>query len=290
MDELGYDDWRSRERDHHQRVDALTAGHLDRRNHGRHHPVEDFLWVYYTLRPGQLRRWHPGAGTLLLDDHAPRGRRTWRHYHHDDQGTSVDVESFRRDRADLLHRIHGLLTATAARPGRFSCYCLHEWAMVYHADPSTRRHEQLPLRLGREGTDAVVDAATLRCSHVDAYRFFTPAARDLNTLHPSRDTQIDHEQPGCLHATMDLYQWAYRLAPAIPSSLTLDCLDLAHDARRLDMAGSPYDVRAWGIQPILVETDEGRAAFASAQQDIARRGAELRARLIRACDALLTVS
>lgn len=29
--------------------------------------VEDFLFTYYTLKPGQFKRWHPGAGVILLD-------------------------------------------------------------------------------------------------------------------------------------------------------------------------------------------------------------------------------
>ena len=45
----------------------------------------------------------------------------------------------------------------------------------------------------------------IACSHFDAYRFFTDTARTLNTLSPGRDDRAAYEQPGCLHATMDLY-------------------------------------------------------------------------------------
>ena len=31
-----------------------------------------------------------------------------------------------------------------------------------------------------------------------------------------REDQVALEQPGCLHATMDLYKWAYKLGPAVP--------------------------------------------------------------------------
>ena len=35
--------------------------------HGVKHPVADFLFTYYSYRPAQLRRWHPGAGAVLAD-------------------------------------------------------------------------------------------------------------------------------------------------------------------------------------------------------------------------------
>ena len=31
------------------------------------HPVHDFLFTYYSQRPAQLRRWHPGYGVGLAD-------------------------------------------------------------------------------------------------------------------------------------------------------------------------------------------------------------------------------
>ena len=91
--------------------------------------------------------------------------------------------------------------ATAQRPARLNCFGLHEWAMVYRA-PEVR-HEQVPLRLGGAGTDAVVESMPLRCSHFDAYRFFTAAAAPRNAEQLTRRDQVAHEQPGCLHAAMD---------------------------------------------------------------------------------------
>ena len=55
-------EWRARRSEHERRVDGWTAGHLSRREHGEKHPVADFLFTYYSYRPAQLRRWHPGAG------------------------------------------------------------------------------------------------------------------------------------------------------------------------------------------------------------------------------------
>ncbi len=64
---LGSQEWHRRERQHHARVDALLSGHTARARRGEKHPVEDFLFTYYSFRPAQLRRWHPGAGVALAD-------------------------------------------------------------------------------------------------------------------------------------------------------------------------------------------------------------------------------
>jgi hypothetical protein len=144
----------------------------------------------------------------------------------------------------------------------------------------------LPLRLGQQGTDAVVEAHPIRCTHFDAFRFFTPAATGLNRLQPTRATQVDLEQPGCLHATMDLHKWAGKLAPAVPGELALDCFELARDIRVLDMRASPYDLSGLGEAPVAVETAEGKAEYVAAQRMFAERGANLRRRLLAVCDAL----
>ena len=73
----------------------------------------------------------------------------------------------------LLTQLHALLTATAGRAPQFGCFGLHEWAMVHRASELGTRHDW-PLRLGQEGTDAVVESHRIGCSHFDAFRFFTP--------------------------------------------------------------------------------------------------------------------
>ena len=69
-----------------------------------------------------------------------------------------------------------------------------------------------------------------------------PTAAPLNALKPTRESQTALEQPGCLHAGMDLYKWAHKLVPAVSSDLVLDCFELARDIRTLDMRASPYDL------------------------------------------------
>jgi hypothetical protein len=282
-------EWRERTRAHEARVDAATAGHRARRRDGRPHPVEDFLFTYYSFTPSQLRRWHPGPG-VALDGPAPQ--RDWRFYRVDDASgaVTVDVDGFLARRGDTVRFVRELLARTAGRPGRFGCFGLHEWAMVYRLDPSDVRHSAWPLRLGREGTDAVVDAHQVACSHFDAYRFFTPDAAPRNVLRPTRTAQVDLEQPACLHAGMDLYKWAHKLVPVVPADLVADCFELARDIRSLDMRAAPYDLRELGYEPVPIETAEGRARYVAEQRGFAGRGQALRGRLVAALDQVLRPS
>src|SRR5690606_37323824 len=254
---------------------------------GRKHPVEDFLFTYYSYRPGQLRRWHPGAGVLLVDaDPAEFGR----DYRAVDGGVMLDATAILQRRGQSVAWIRTLLANTAARRPQLSCFNLHEWAMVYRQRPEELRHAGWPLRLGPERTARVVEELRLRCSHFDAFRFFTPEARPLNQRQLSREGQLENEQPGCLHANMDLYKYAYKLSPLIPSELVAEAFALAREIRALDMRASPYDLSALGYSPVRIETPEGRAEYVAAQRDFAERAAPLRARLIEAIDLVTALA
>jgi hypothetical protein len=130
----------------------------------------------------------------------------------------------------------------------------------------------------------------LQCSHFDAYRFFTASAARRNAFDLTRDAQAATEQPGCVHANMDLYKWCYKLGPLVDSGLLLDCLELAADARELDMRASPYDLRGYGFTSIAIDQPAGRVEYVRAQQDIARRAAPLREALADRCDLLLNAA
>ena len=301
-------EWRAVAAAHAERADALTAGRLARRSRGEKHPIDDFLYEYYALTPGLLRRWHPGVGTVLAPDDDGRSAETapaddgepeaasplepphaaWRWYLTDDDGAvSFDVPAFLADRGRAVGDIHRLLSATASRPAFAGCFGLHEWAMAYR-QPELRH--ALPLRLGQAGTDAVVEAHKIRCSHFDAFRFFTPDALARNQLQPSRENQAALEQPGCLHANMDLLKWAIKLGPAVPGELVMDCAELARDVRLLDMRASPYDVSSLGERAVAIETPEGKAEYVAGQRAFSERAAVLRERLIRVCEVLATVA
>jgi hypothetical protein len=276
-------EWTARAAAHADRVDALVAPHLARRADGVKHPVHDFLFTYYSQRPAQLRRWHPGYG-VALGGAAASAYSTLKGYAADPVRVSRDHLASQRG---LVRSTHTLLTATAGRPAHTGCFGLHEWAMVYR-QPETRH--DWPLRLGNAGTDTVVESHRIACSHFDAFRFFTPSAVELNQLQPGRDDRAAYEQPGCLHAGMDLYKHAFRLTPLVPSDLVADCFELARDIRELDMRAAPYDLSDLGFTPVPIETPAGKQEYAAAQRAFAERGAPLRARLIEECRRLLAAS
>ncbi|TKR26525.1 3-methyladenine DNA glycosylase [Cellulomonas hominis] len=280
-------EWRARAEAHAARADALTADHRARRARGgERHAIEDFLFEYYPAKPAQLRRWHPGAGvTLAGAADAPHAGRRWYRVAADGS-VALDVPGFLADRGDTVRYVRALLSATAARPAATGCFGLHEWAMVYREGDGEHRHP-LPLRLGGAGTDAVVERHRIRCTHIDAFRFFTPDAVPRNTLQPTRETQVAMEQPGCLHANMDLYKWALKLRPAVPGDLLLDAFALAREIRTVDMQASPYDVSSYGLDPIAIETPDGKGEYVRRQREFAAASQALRARLVAACDAVL---
>lgn len=265
------DAWRARESAHIARADALTADHRARASRAQRHPVEDFLFTYYSYKPSVLRRWHPGVGVVL--EEAPE-RRSWRWYAASGaDDATVDGERFQTEKGSLYRGVVGLLRATRERPASFGCFGLHEWAMLYRTEQP--RHTA-PLRLGAAGTDAVVDAHELKCTHFDAFRFFTPDAVPRNRLALSRDTQGAREQPGCLHAGMDVYKWFVKLGPLVPGELLLDAFELARDIRTLDMQASPYDLTAWGYSPVPIETPAGKSEYVRRQRLLSVRAQALR--------------
>lgn len=284
MNVLTGPEWRTRAARHRERVEPELADVIARRDRGIKHPIDDFLFHYYTLRPSHLLHWHPGvghavdAGDELLDQpfHATRA----------DGSVTLDVEGFLVKRGRTVETAGRLLRASAAATPRFGCFGMHEWAMVYRLDQGETRHPYLKLRFPPGELAAIVEEVGCRCSHFDAFRFFTPQARPLNLLTPTRETQADLDQPGCLHVNMDLYKWAGKLSPAVPSELLFDTFLLARDIREVDMAASAYDLSDWGLEPIRVETPEGRAAYATRQRGFAERAAPLRAALIGVVDAL----
>lgn len=306
--------WRAAAESHRARIAAYTEPLRQLHAAGVRHPVHDFLFSYYSLTPGALERWHPGAGTVLAADPGPdagpepdAGRspaavghqdgehRTsgpgagggWKFYRWvqpraglKDGGWTVDVPAFAARRTSMIEFAGRILSLTAQRPARLACFGLHEWAMAYRSEVHGVRHSTVPLRLGAEGTDAVVEAQRIECSHFDAFRFYAPEAAPLNALQPTRETQADLEQPGCLHANMDVYKWAYKLLPAVSSDLVADCFELAWRIRTMDMRASPYELADWGLAPIRIETPAGRAEYVRLQRGFADEANMLRRRLL----------
>jgi hypothetical protein len=282
---LPLDEWRALEAAHEERVDAVTAAHRARRADHRTHPVEDFLFRYYNNSPARLRRWHPGAG-VRLEGSASFPRATWTHYRVRGDAVELDLPAFLAARGTAVDFVRELLSATVTRAPQLGCFGLHEWAMVHGIPAGDVRHSGWPLRLGSDGTDEVVERHGIRCSHVDAYRFFTDSARPRNALRPTRGTQVAMEQPGCLHAGMDVYKWAFKLTPLVPSELVADAFDLAREIRVLDMQASPYDLHDLGYDPVPIETAEGKATYLQRQRAFAERSNALRHRLLAVLESV----
>lgn len=278
------EEWRPLAAAHRARAQGLTAAHLARRRRGEKHPIEDFLFEYYGFRPARLARWHPGPGVGLR---GASERGDWHFYRVEGEVASLDVEAFRAARGRVIAWASRVLAATDAREPFFGCFGLHEWAMVYRLPPDRVRHQILPLRAGPDEVAAIVESHEIRCSHYDAFRFFTPDARPRNALQPAPETQPDLEQPGCLHGgVMDLYRWAFKLDPAVPGDLLLDAFELARRARLLDMRSSPYDLRPLGLTNIAIETPAGKAEHVREQRALAAAARPLRRRLLGVLDVL----
>ena len=278
--------WQARAAAHRARVLAWTGPHRERAARGAKHPVYDFLFTYYACRPAWLERWQPGPGIVLAGDDARDFLRDSA-YRETPAGVALDLAALPEKRRVFITWLHDFLRRVRDRPALFGCNGWHEWAMVYRQSAEEIRHNAWPLRHPPDELAAIVEGASLCCTHHDAFRFFTPAARPLNRHQPTRDDVPALEQAGCLHANMDLYKWATKLGPWIPAELTADCFALARDIRELDMRASPYDLRTLGFAPVPVETPAGRAHYEAAQRAFTARAAPLRARLIQLCEMLL---
>jgi len=219
--------WQDHEQRHRERVARFSEPYLSRRSRGARHPVEDFLFTYYSQKPGQLTRWHPGAGVVLTGP-AALERVGWKHYTAADGGVRVDAERFAIERRDAVEFTRLILARTAARPAQFGCFGLHEWAMAYRSAVN-----------------------------------------------------------GVRHANMDLYKWAYKLTPLLPSEIVMDCFELSWRVRTMDMRASPYDLADWGYTPIAIETAEGKAEYVRLQRGFAEESQALRTRLLGILDAAL---
>src|SRR5437763_1424828 len=73
----------------------------------------------------------------------------------------------------------------------------------------------------------------------------------------------------------------------VRAGLVADCFHLARRIRELDMRASPYDLTAYGYEPVAIETAEGRSTYQDLQRGFAAEAAALRERLQLAARALV---
>jgi hypothetical protein len=213
----------------------------------------------------------------------------------------------------------------SAEPVMF-CYGLHEWAMQYdkysidnddddhdhnddgkdgststnsasgdheHDDAVVVRHYQphLPRRVSAKIIRETVERRGVHCTHVDAIKYFTKDALPLNmypiSVSNRSHEQLQWEQPACVHAHMDLLQYATRLQPFLDAKLFRNILALCLDARRLDVAASPYDATSYGLIPVPIETSEGRTLYRKRQTELMERAQPLRQQLLDQYDCFI---
>ena len=141
----------------------------------------DFLFTYYSHRPAQLRRWHPGVGLALAGEAARERlcvadvRREFRPPGTCAPAVGLDVGAFLAERGETVRWV-ARPAAGHGRPARAARLLRN--ARMGHGLPAAKadvRHSATPLRLGSDGTDGVVESHRIRCSHFDAFRFFTDA-------------------------------------------------------------------------------------------------------------------
>jgi len=279
------EEWHQLAEAHERRVRIWTDPHQARAAKGEKHPVYDFLFAYYSHRPAWLRRWQPGPERILAGASA---RVFLERPDYQETKFGVSLGPLPEKRRTFVKWLHGLLMATQTRPAFFGCFGLHEWAMVYRQTPEEVRHNQYPLRFPPDQVAEVLEMHPLRCTHFDAYRFFTKEACGLNRQVLTRENVTQQEQGGCLHANMDLYKWTYKLGPYVAAEWVADCFELAKDIRELDMCASPYDLAALGFAPVKIETPEGRAIYENQQRVFSMRASRLRENILNLCETLLS--
>lgn len=277
--ELPETDWRAMRQTHETEVAKRIDGYLERRQHQQKDPVMDFLFEYYAFRPSHLKRWSPGFGVLLetkTKKHLPDINELVRVH----SGAFLDPAEFPDKRKNALRWMLTLLENSRDQKPSFGCFGMHEWAMVYKRD-KLRHQDELPLRMKKEDLAKFVESRPLVCTHFDAFRFFSEPAKPMNKQSLSRETFAENEQPGCLHTNMDLYKWAFKGFPWISSNLIRRAFILAVEARFVDMKASPYDLSSHGLEPIKIETEEGRMEYLEKQKDIFQQSIPIREQLIQ---------
>jgi len=181
-----------------------------------------------------------------------------------------------------------ILESTLESDPILHCHGLHEFAMQYQPPnapppPSAKYQSHLPLRVSREIINSTVERQGVHCTHIDAVKFFADSAMSLNHYGSSFERKRDQtrlEQKACVHANMDLLKIVSKLQPFVNADLVADVLSTSLAARRLDVAASPYDATAYGLDAVPVETEEGRKMYRKRQMKLMKDAEPVRRRLL----------
>ena len=212
---------------------------------GEAHPVWDFLFTYYSLRPRQLLRWHPGYGVTLAGGAAataswaaPAMTRRAR--------ASRSSREYLRGRAGHRRFVAELLRATAARPAQLNCFGMHEWAMVYRSDEV--RHAQVPLRLGPQAPTGWWSVAVA----LQPLRRVPLLHRRSGAAQRERADPRNARSPGTAGLRARQHGFVQVVLQAGPAGRLRDAARLpgaGRAAREIDMRASPYDLSDYGYHP-----------------------------------------
>jgi hypothetical protein len=274
--------------------------------------LEEFEEASYAYGYAREQPLQPGVdrGVLLEGANADdfesilqlRGATIW-----DDQGVMYNPSQF-FGKNDLSRReenvkqatpylwYRSILTSTLQAEPILHCHGLHEWAMQYYPEgspppPSGKYQSHMSLRVTREVINKAVERRGVSCTHVDALRFFAPAAGPLNHHGSSlqRVDQLRLEQPACVHAHMDLLKIALKLRPFCDAVLIQRILEIALESRRLDVAASPYEATNYGVDVVPIETKEGREEYREQQKELMAKAEPIRRDLLRAYETVLAL-
>ena len=276
------------------------------------HPIYNFLHTYYQYSFKAIELYSPGINIILQDAYGDNGinelvsNKYCKYLNNDVYYTPSCIPSTtkkEKQHITFLKHNHNILRKTHQRSPFFGCFGMHEWAMVYDPDYSStttttataeymnkyKQQKYLNFRISQSIINNVVSNSNLRCTHFDAWRFFQDDARIQNKHHLERYNQEEYEQPGCIHANMDLFKCATDIYPLIPSTLLLSCLELAINSRTIDMRASPYDVSSYSgcEDAIEIETNIGRQLYIKEQEKIYQQSIPIRHELLMYYDEIL---
>ena len=155
-------------------------------------------------------------------------------------GVAVTRE-YLRARVDTVAFIADLLRATAARPARLNCFgCTSgRWSTGPPTCGTARS------RCGSAPRAPTRWSSRCRCAAATSTRSGSspnpPRRATPSTLTPRRPRSPPNSRAACTPTWIST-SGAYKLGPLVDSELLIDCLELAADARELDMRASPYDL------------------------------------------------
>ncbi|NCP83861.1 MAG: 3-methyladenine DNA glycosylase [Bacteroidetes bacterium] len=290
---LLYSEFKIKQLQHSFVVNQLLSEYLGKRETGEKHPIYDFLFEYYFFSPSQLEKFSPGIAVSIINDcenyeDFTLPNKNFYSFSDEKNAWIMQTQSLSQKRKDSLTWVITLLEHTQQNEPQFACLGLHEWAMLYKNETNVRH--SLALRVSARELQHLVESKPLKCTHFDAFRFFTKEANPLNKTRLTKDSRVKSEQSACVHANMDIYKWSHKFYPWISSELILESFYLAIEARTIDMQASPYDVSLIGLNPIRIETKEGAEEYVRYQKQLCIKGNSIRLKLIHELEQLKNCS